>query len=280
MSESLNIQHEQEPYSLELPNPSLVNFTAVEITKVNEDLAWKPATEVSVTHPDGTVDENVDPFTPVFAFKAEDGELTVPIQTAGHIDALHIHGQEPGSQFDYANLTDLFTDVAKKLPEGLASSPDDRFSLSIEMGKTMGKEGVSSQSELVESGTLTQEDVAFAASLREGIAALNVSGDEAAMDEFVDSYAAENPDAKIQFQKVRGGAIVPIVKAPKQDTTELFLAFGPDGKGGKTLFTAAPGRNMPKHPVASQHMNKDGSINQESFKQSADAWFDTVMLVS
>ena len=99
------------------------------------------------------------------------------------------------------------------------------------------------------------------------------------MDEFVDSYATEHPDAKIQFQKVRGGAVVPIVKAPKQDTTELFLAFGPDGKGGKTLFTAAPGRNMPKHPVASQHKNQDGSINQESFRQSADAWFDTVMLV-
>ena len=166
MPEQLTLDHEQAPYSLELPNPNLVDFTAVEITKVNEELAWKPAVEVAVTHPDGTKTENVDPFTPVYSFRGQDGELTVPIQTAGHIDSLHIRGQEPGSQFSYDNTTDLFTDVAEKLPAGIASNPEPRISLSIEMGKSMGKEGVASLAELVANGTLSEEDVQLVSSLR------------------------------------------------------------------------------------------------------------------
>lgn len=279
MSEQLTQNPEKTPYQLEIPYPNLIDFTAVSVTKVDESKAWKPASEVSVSHPDGSIEEGIDATTPAYLFKGESGDLSVSITAAGHIDSLHIHGAEPGSKFDYDNLTDLFTDVATKLPDGLSSNPNETSSFSIDMGKEMGSEGLASLSELVANGTLSQEDVDEASKVRNMVAELNASGDVDAMNAFVASYANEHPGAKILFEKVRGAAVVPVVRAPKQKTTELFMVFGPDGKGGKTLYTAAPGRNMPKHPIAAQHANPDGSINLDSFKQSAEAWFDTAMLV-
>ena len=279
MPEQLVETAETQAYQLEVANRRLSEFSSVEITARDETVAWKPVTEMEVTYADGSIDQNVDPFAPVYEFKAEDGVLTVPIQTASHIDETHIHSTEPGSQFGYDSLADLLEDVAKKLPAGLASDPSQRATLTLEMDKSTGKEGIASLGELEASGILSESDIQSVLGLKEGVTSLNESGDLEAMEAFVTNFAEENPDSKIQFQVVRNGAIVPVVKTPPHDTNELFLAFGPDKQGGKTLYTAAPGRSMPKHPIASQHMNQDGSINQKSFKESADAWFNTVMLV-
>ena len=95
---------------------------------------------------------------------------------------------------------------------------------------------------------------------------------------FVESFRAAHPEHKIQFQLVRGTVIVPTVDSPKRPTTKLFMAMGPGVDEKMTMYTIAPGRDMPRHPNPGQHTDKEGKVNEETFKQSSDAWFDTVML--
>lgn len=83
--------------SLEAVNPEMATFSQVDITKVNDELPWKPPVEVSVTLPDGRVAEGVDAATPVYAFKDQLGnDLSVSIATAWHIDSLHIKASKRG----------------------------------------------------------------------------------------------------------------------------------------------------------------------------------------
>lgn len=264
--------------SLEAVNPEMATFSQVDITKVNDELPWKPPVEVSVTLPDGRVAEGVDAATPVYAFKDQLGnDLSVSIATAGHIDSLHIKGIEAGSKFDYDSLGELFADMAPKIPAEVATSQDEVSAFSMDMGKHMGQEGIATMDELVSDGVLDAGDIETVMQTKEGVIELNHSGTEEEKAAFVEEYRKEHPDAKIQFQLIRGGVIVPIVDGPKRDTNELFVVFGP-GQNGKTMYTAAPGRFMPKHPNPDQHRDDTGSINESTFSESADAWFNTVML--
>ncbi len=264
--------------SLEVVNSEMAAFSQVDITKVNDELPWNPPVEVSVTLPDGRVAEGVDAATPIYAFKDQsDNDLSVSIATAGHIDSLHIKGTEAGSKFDYDSLDGLFADMAPKIPAEVATSQDEVSAFSMDMGKHMGQEGIATMDELVADGVLEGGDVETVMDLKEGVFELNHSGTEEEKTAFVEEYRKAHPDAKIQFQLIRGGVIVPIVDAPKRDTTELFVVFGP-GQSGKTMYTAAPGRFMPKHPNPNQHRDETGAINESTFSESANAWFNTVML--
>ena len=142
----------------------------------------------------------------------------------------------------------------------------------------MGKEGIASMEELKAEGILADSDLNTAESVRAEVEELNKSGDETAKKAFVEKFKSENPDCKVQFQLVRGTVLVPTVDTPKRDTTKLFMVFGPGADGKKTAYTMAPGRHMPRHPNPDQHKNQEGVLNEETFKESADAWFNTVML--
>lgn len=269
---------EAEPnFQLE-SNPEFLDFQKVEVTSVDESKPWKPAKEVRVTKKDGSAAENLDASTPFFTFKDKTGnEMTVSAEAAGHIDNLHIKGQEAGSKFDYDSLEGLFKDVAEKLPEKVTSEPGVS-AFAIDMGKKMGAEGVATMEELARDGFLEDSDIETARAKKDEVIALNAEGTPEAKKEFIDKFKAENPDCKVQFQLVRGNVLVPVVDAPKRPTTELFQVWGPGANGKKTVYTMAPGRFMPKHPNPEQHKDKSGKVNQETFKESADAWFDTVML--
>ena len=270
--------HEQGgKYELEA-NKDYLDFQKVDVTKVDDSKPWKPPVEVNVTKADGDVVENLDANTPFFTFKDTDGnELTVTAAEAGHIDSLHIKGEDAGSKFDYDSLNSLFQDVAEKLPKDVATAPGVS-DFAIDMGKHMGKEGVASMKELKEEGAISEEDVKTAADVRSEVERLNKEGAADEKEAFIKSFSEEHPDCKIQFQLVRGSVIVPTVDAPKRDTTELFMVFGPGADGKKTAYTMAPGRHMPRHPNPDQHKDESGTLNEETFKESADAWFDTVML--
>jgi hypothetical protein len=206
--------------------------------------------------------------------------LTVSVAAAGHIDSLHIKGEDAGSKFAEDSLQELFRDMAGTMPESLADDTKRVDALSVEMGKPMGKEGIASLDELVADGILTAEQVAEARSAKEEVKRLNLSGSKEERAAFVEQWKAEHPDSPIQFQAIRGGeALVPTVAAPKRETTKLFMVFGPNATGDqKTLYTIAPGRNMPRHPIAGQHKNKEGVLDQKTFEESSDAWFETAML--
>lgn len=259
-------------------NEEYLGFQKIEVTKIDETKPWKPPLEVEVTKADGSV-VTIPADTPFFTFVTADGKkLTVSAAAAEHIDSLHIRGTEAGSHFDYPNLQALFADIQGKLPVEAATS-EGPYAVSIPMGRNMGKEGIASMAELRGSGILTDADVQLAQGVRQQVFDLNLKGTAQEKQAFIDGYRKAHPEAKVQFQLVRDSIIVPVVDAPKRDTQNLFLVFGPDGKGGKTLWTAAPGRNMPKHPDPKQHMEEgSGKLNEKSFKESADAWFDTVML--
>lgn len=260
-------------------NEDFLNFLKVEVTKIDETKPWKPALEVRVDKANGEVVEGLDANTTFFTFRDEEGnEMTVTAAAAGHIDSLHIKGEDAGSKFDYDSLQSLFEDVAKKMPKEIASNPGVS-DFAIDMGKKMGKEGLASMNELRAEGILTEDDLSAVEAVRAEVVELNKSGDSEAKEAFVKRFKEENPDCKIQFQIVRGTVLVPVVDTAKRDTTSLFVVFGPGAHGRKTAYTMAPGRHMPRHPNPGQHKNSEGILDENTFNESANAWFDTVMLI-
>lgn len=261
-------------YELE-SNSDYLNFQKVEVTSVDDSKPWKPPLEVSVTKADGTVVDKLDASTPFFTFKDRMGNvLTVSAADAGHIDSLHIKGEDPGSIFDEPSLEALMKDAAAKMPEGIAEQPGVS-AFDVEMGKSMGREGIANLQELVRDGVLTEQDVEAAMALKNEVKALNKEGTKEEKDAFIQAHNG----GKVGFQLIRGDVLVPIVNAPKRPTTKLFMVFGPGKEGApKTMYTAAPGRFMPKHPNPGQHKNKENVLDEKTFDESAEAWFNTVML--
>lgn len=267
-------KEQRDPYEL-TSSPEYLNFQSMEVTEVDETKPWKPAKKVNVTKKTGEAVE-IAANTPFFVFKNKDGkELTVSAEASGHIDVLHIKGTEAGSLFDEPSLEALMKDAAQRIPESVASEPG-HSAFEMEMGKSMGKEGLASMEELVRDGVLTQEDVQKAMALKDEISKLNREGTKQDKESFIQTHG----DGKVRFQLIRGDVLVPVVDAAKRPTTKLFMVFGPaEGDDRKTLYTAAPGRNMPRHPNPNQHKDKEGNLNEQTFNESADAWFKTVMLV-
>ncbi len=276
-----DVEVEHRPsYTLQV-NPEFLDFTALKVTSQDEAKSWKPALTVEVTKADGSVVRDLDANIPFFTFKDSQGkEIIVTAATAGHIYHLHIQGEDLGSHFNEPSLQALFADLAAHMPAGLADR-EGIFTFDIAMDKNMGKEGIASMDELVRDGILTPDDVAAARAYKSEVQALNKGGDKEAMRAFVDQFAEDNPHAKVTFALIRDGeAIVPQVRAAKRVTQKLFVMMGPDTSGEKrNLYTIAPGRDMPRHPIAGQHVSREGVVDEASFQQSANAWFDTVMLV-
>lgn len=257
-------------------NPEFQGFQRIEVTKIDESKPWKPALEVKVTKADGSIVENLDASITYAIFRSKGGiEMSVTLEKAGHIDKLHIKGEDAGSHFNFSSFDELLKEIAKKMPETVATEKK-LTALSIEMGVSMGKEGLATLEELESAGVVTEEQVAEAMKMKDEVGKLNKDGSADEKNAFIAKFLAENGDSPIQFQLVRGVVLVPIVKTEKHDTSSLFLVFGP-GKDKKTMYTAAPGRFMPKMPVPGDHI-EGGVLNEEAFKESADAWFRTAML--
>lgn len=270
---------ELSPYKVK-SNEAFLHFRSVEETKHDETKPWKPAVEVRVAKADGTIIEGLDASTPFFIFEdAYGNKFTVSAAAAGHIDKIHIKSEDAGSKFDESSLQALFKNAAAKMPEGIALEKGVS-AFDIEMGKSMGQEGIASMQELKKSGELTENDITIAQSVREEVKHLNKEGSLEEKNAFAESFQAQHPDCKIQFQIIRGNVLVPTVDTPKRETTKLFMVFGPDASGEqKTLYTIAQGRNMPRHPNPDQHKSAEGALDEETFEESANAWFDTVMLM-
>ncbi len=272
------ISNLESNYHLDV-NKEFLGFREAEVTEIDESKPWRPPKTLKVVKADGTIVENVPANAAFFTFRDANGqEIVITGAVAEHIDRLHIKGLDAGSKFDYDSLLDLFTDVAKKLPEDLATKPGVS-DFAIEMGKNMGKEGIASLQELLADGIISEQDLSIVENFREKVKELNKSSDLESKKAFVQSFKEQYPDCKVQFQIVRDVVIVPVVKSPKRPTTKLFMVFGPGEDNKKIAYTMAPGRHMPRHPNPNQHKNQDGELNEATFDESSQAWFDTVMLV-
>jgi len=144
--------------------------------------------------------------------------------------------------------------------------------------KSKRKEAVASIKELRIEGILGNDDTNLIEKNREEVQRLNRFGDRKAKETFIKEFELKNPDSKIQFELVRDSVIIPTINIPKRETTELFIVLGSGNDGRKTVYTMAPGRYMPRHPIPDQHKDPEGVLNEKTFQESADAWFDTVML--
>lgn len=258
---------EQDGFELQI-NSDLQGFQSVQVTKTTK--------VVEVTKADGSVYE-VDANTPYAVFKDDNGyELTVSVKAVGHIDKLHIKGAEPGSKFDIGSIDELMRIVGENLPNDIART-EGVSAFSVETGRPMGEEGVASLDELLEKGLIAHEDIEGLVASRDQISQLNLEGSAEDKDTFVTQFNETYADSKIKLQLVRGGVIVPTANVPKQPTTKLFMVFGPS-ETGKTMYTMAPGRFMPKMPNVAEHTAPDGVVNYATFKESSDAWLNTVML--
>ncbi len=269
---------EEKYFSLEI-NPDFLDFQKVIVTKVDESKPWKPPIEVKVIKQNGDIIENLDANTPFFKIIDKQGNsIIITAASAGHIDELHIKAKEPGSKFSYNSLVELFEDIIQKLPPNVASEPGVT-AFAIEMNREMGKEGLASIEELLNNGIIDQQDINILESYRTEVFNLNKSGTIEEKHNFIKKYQSTHPDAKIQFQIIRNKVLVPVIRSPKKTTTKLFMAIGPNNKGQKIIYTMAPGRYMPKHPNPDQHKDKNGVLDEESFEESANAWFDNIMLI-
>ena len=264
------VEHEKVPnYSLEA-NEEYLGFQKVNPTEFDESKPWKPALKVEVTKADGSVVQGLDAKMPFFTLNDVEGRvISIPAETAGHIHDTHIIGDDVGSKFDQQDLQSLFQDVAAKLPEGLAKR-QGIFTLDVEMDKSMGKEGIASMEELMASKALTQEDIDAAEAVKEQVQNLNRAADIPAMHSFAKQYNAEHPEAKIRFTVAREtvppttAVLLPTVDAPKQPTTKLFVMMGPDTDGKNVeLYTVAPGRDMPRHPIPGQYTDREKRFDEE-----------------
>lgn len=263
-----------EGYGL-MRNRELHGFSAMKVT-ATETKPWGAvaATKIEVTKGDGSsVEVGADDL--LYKFVRGGKELTVTVAAAEHIDNLHIKGTDAGSRFDEPTLDALMVDMAAKIPPTVATEPGVS-AFSVDMGKHMGNEGIASLAELKAEGVLADSDIATAEAVKDQVIKLNRSGDAAAKSAFIEAFKTDHPDCKIQFQVIRGSVLVPTVETPKRPTTKLFMVFGPTDTG-KTLWTAAPGRDMPKHPDPKQHQAGE-VFDEESFQRSAEAWFETAML--
>ncbi len=245
------------------------------VLTTDDSKPWKPALTVEVRTPRGL--QVVDASTPYLTLGKGDTALVVSIAAAGHIHHLHIDTKEPASRFAFDSVSSLFTAITNLIPKDrLLQEGVQAFA--INLGRSMGAEGIASMSELVADGVLPQADVDVARLVRDEVMHLNATGSLDEKRAMAARYRTEHPDSKIQFILVRGSVLVPTVAAPKRETTELFLAMGPAESGaGKTLYTAAPGRFMPRHPDPAQFA--DEGVSGPAFREAAAAWFDTVMLV-
>ena len=152
--DQMSTPEQQGNYRLEA-NQQFLNFQSVKETKIDEEKAWKPALEVQVTNADGTIVEGLGANTPFFTFEDVYGnKLTVSAAAAGHIDEIHIKGKDAGSKFDEPSLEALLKDAATKMPEGIATEKGVS-AFDIEMGKSMGRDGIASMAELKDQGVLT-----------------------------------------------------------------------------------------------------------------------------
>lgn len=264
----------EQAYKL-MRSRELHDYQAMRVTATVEKPHGTVPSKIEVTKADGSSVE-VSADDPMYKFVTSDGtEIAVSVGTAQHIDELHFRAEDLGSVFEYPSMDALMQDVADKLPGDIASRPGVA-TVSVEMGKSMGTEGLASLTELVEGGILSDQDLTLAEAVRQQVYELNKSGDAAAKVSFVEQFRADHPESKVQFQTVRSGVIVPVVDTPNRPTTRLFMMFGPAG-AGKAMWTAAPGRDMPRHPDPKQHQ-LGGSFDKKTFSESAKAWFDTAML--
>lgn len=256
-------------------NPELQGFISIRIVSVDETSPYKPPKTVEVTSSSGKFEIDANTVYAVFR-DGNGGALNVSASAAGHIDRLHIKATEPGSQFDVDSIDELLGIVREHLPVDIAQV-EGVSAFAVETGRAMGSEGVAGLDELLEKGLISTTDVDILAASKDIIIKLNLEGSLDDKASFVKQFNETHEDSMIKLQLVRGNVIVPSTDAPKQPTTKLFMVFGP-GKNGKTMYTIAPGRYMPKMPNVSEHISSDGIINNSTFEESSKAWLNTVML--
>lgn len=176
-------------------------------------------------------------------------------------------------------MQELLIDLSRKIPSAeLQKTGTHAFS--VNMDKLMGKEGLSSLVELTSKGVINTEQIRYLEQFKDQVFEINLNGTEQEKKDFINQFNSTNLNFPIFFQLIRGRVIVPCIRLEKQNTTSLFVAMGPlNDQRSRELYTLAPGRYMPRHPDASQHIDARGNLNLESFLESSNAWFYTIMLV-
>ncbi len=254
-------------------------FVNMEVIEIDETKPRKPATKVKITKKDWT-SEIIDANKPLFYFYTKSWKkINITPTTAKHIEDLHIKWTDAWSLFDYNTLKELFSDIVNKLPSNLANLEEWRFSFSIDMWKGMWKEGISTMDELKAKWILSDFDVSTAFKYKDEVYNLNKNWTEEQKNKFIEDYNKDNKDCKVKFKLVRWDVLIPFVNTEKIYTEELFVGWWVWDNWELYIFTMAPWRDMPMHPKWSNFYN-DWVFDEDLYKKSADAWFNTVMLIS
>lgn len=258
-----------------LSDPKFAGFQGVKILTRDLTKTWKPPLTVLVTLSDDTNVE-IAAKTPFFTFQTSGGIATVSAVAAGHIHEAHFSGDE-GSRSCYLDPASLFGALARYLPDDLGAR-NERAEFEFDTGEPTGVEGVACISELLEDNILLQSDMIPLLAVRDNVRRLNATGTLAEKKAFIADFDAAAPGCLIRFRLVRETVLVPVLMSGKRETTKLFVVFGP-GDDCLTLYTAMPGRKMPRHPNPAQFRPEEGGVEGAAFREASDAWLNTVMLV-
>lgn len=231
------------------------------------------ATHFKIDRPDGTSKE-VESTETILKIKNKDGvEIEVPAFATDHIMSLHLKGEEAGSTMEGGSLEASFGVVAEHLPRELPFK-GEAAAFEMDVEQNTGTEGVSSQSEMLEKGIATREDLGALAAAKSEAARLNIEGTEEEKKAFVDEFNSKvSGNVKLG---VRGGAVTPFFTAERQPTSKMFLVVGKetdeDGSEHNRVWTMTPGRYMDKLPTDGKFAGRYASEGVPEGTSVADLW--------
>ena len=259
-----------------IADPIFEGMVSARVTEIDKTKPFYFPVTVEVAFADGRT-QSVPAATPVYTltYAGVNTRLTISAASVAHILDTHFNPGKPASQFSYANIGELVADIAGRI-DGARVNPTGRNEFRFSMGRNMGTDGVGSLNDLLASGAISTSDNEALGSYSDRLMAANLAGDAQALQALVASFKEEFSTSNIQLEYIaRANCVVPRINMPPQPTQELMVVFGrSEDAQVATLYTASPGRSMPRFPSRQQHAIPGTSdINTTTFKESFDAWF-------
>src|SRR3989338_1742176 len=229
-------------------------------------------THFNVTKPDGTTEE-VESKKNILKIKNKDGvEIEVPAFAVHHIMSLHLKGEEAGGTMD-SSLESSFGIVAEHLQRELPFK-GNVAAFEVDVKQQTGTEGVTSQTEMMEKGIATREDLEILDSVKEEVFRLNIEGSDSEKQSFVDEFNGK-VSGNVRLG-IRGGSITPFFTADRQPTSKMFIVVGkekdPDQSEHNRVWTMTPGRYMDKLPTDNSFIGRTTSEGIPEGTTVADLW--------
>ena len=268
------------------PNADLLNFSSVKSAGTDE----RGQDLVDVFWEHGGALRQIRASTPAFTLLQSGTKRPAAILTierAGHIQRLHLQHSEAGSYF-----TPLVHDAYNTEPVSLSMVVNQlaatmklsslrgywlRRTLELPAGNLPGREGVASTDELLAKGVIDQGEYNLLYDLKDHIISANETPGLEIKRECIKLFDSLRVRySPLSLKLLRGeegdGVVVPHVATMPQPTSKMMVELTrAKPKAPIQIHTIAPGREMPRHPIAPLFTHQ-GSLDTRSLHSAAERW--------